>query len=65
MGYSETHRPERRTIMTEAQAAAVIFPFLFTLVFASLLMLLAVKTVKTTVRVATAPVHKIRRNRRR
>lgn len=50
--------------MTNAQAAAFLFPFLFTLMIGSILIYFTVKVLKGTARVATAPVRYIHRNRR-
>lgn len=65
MGYSETQPTRKKDPMDTAQAAAFVLPFLFTLVVAASLLLLAVKITKTIAHVATAPVRQIRRTRRR
>lgn len=50
--------------MDNAQAAAFLFPFLFTLLIASTVMYMVVKSITKTAHAVAVPVRKIRNHRR-
>lgn len=51
-------------MLDNAQAAAILFPFLFTLIIASGALYVAVKATTKTAHAVAAPVRKIRNHRR-